>query len=51
MACELKKKDGVVSDEQRDTMAAMLIDGWRVRVCRSFDEFKAWLDEAKGGGL
>jgi hypothetical protein len=45
MACELKKKDGVVSEDQEDTMAAMRLDGWRVRVCRSFEEFKAWLDE------
>jgi hypothetical protein len=51
MACELKKKDGVVSEDQEDTMAAMRLDGWRVRVCRSFDEFRAWLDEQKGGGM
>jgi hypothetical protein len=49
MACELKKKDGVVSEDQEATMAAMRIDGWRVRVCRTFEEFKAWLDENKDG--
>jgi hypothetical protein len=47
MACELKKKDGVVSEDQEDTMAAMRLDGWRVRVCRTFEEFKAWLDEVE----
>jgi hypothetical protein len=44
MACELKTKRGVVSAEQEATLAAMRLDGWRVRVCRSFEEFRAWLD-------
>jgi hypothetical protein len=47
MAAELKTRHGVVSADQEATMAAMRLDGWRVRVCRSFEEFKAWLDEAK----
>jgi hypothetical protein len=45
MACELKTRHGVVSSDQEATMAAMRIDGWRVRVCRTFEEFKAWLDD------
>ena len=47
MACELKTKRGVVSADQEATLAAMRLDGWRVRVCRSFEEFRAWLDNAR----
>ncbi len=45
MAVELKTKHGVVSDDQKATLAAMRRDGWRVSVCRSFEEFRGWLDD------
>jgi len=47
MAVELKTKHGVVSADQEATLAAMRLDGWRVRVCRSFEEFRAWLDDPR----
>ncbi len=45
MAAELKTARGVVSADQEATMAAMRLDGWQVRVCRSFEEFREWLDD------
>jgi hypothetical protein len=48
MACELKTKRGVVSSEQEATLAAMRLDGWQVRVCRSFEEFRRWVS-CEGG--
>jgi hypothetical protein len=47
MAVELKTARGVVSADQEATMAAMRLDGWRVRVCRSFEEFRACLDDPR----
>jgi hypothetical protein len=50
MACELKTRHGVVSADQEATMAAMRLDGWLVRVCRTFEEFVVWLNEVKDCG-
>ena len=47
MACELKTKRGVVSADQEATLAAMRLDRWRVSVCRSFEEFRVWLDDTR----
>ena len=47
MAVELKTKHGVVSGDQEATLAAMRLDGWRVRVCRTFEGFRAWLDDPR----
>jgi hypothetical protein len=47
MACELKTLRGVVSADQEATLAAMRLDGWRTMVCRSFDEFRVWLNEQR----
>ncbi len=49
MAAELKTKHGVVSADQEATLAAMRLDGWRVRVCRSFEGFREWLDDPRFG--
>lgn len=43
-ACELKTARGIVSAAQEACHDAMMMDGWQVRVCRSFDEFREWLD-------
>lgn len=48
-ACELKTAHGVVSAAQEATMAAMRLDGWQVTVCRSFDQFRGWLDGVTEG--
>jgi hypothetical protein len=47
MACELKTARGVVSADQEATLAAMRMDGWRTMVCRSFEGFRAWLDDPR----
>ncbi len=44
IACELKVKGGAISADQEATLAAMRLDGWQVRVCWSFDDFREWLD-------
>jgi hypothetical protein len=44
IACELKVKGGAISEDQEATLAAMRLDGWQVRVCWSFDDFREWLD-------
>jgi hypothetical protein len=43
-AVELKTSDGVVSQDQLKAHAHMTIDGWTVIVCRSFVEFRSFLD-------
>ena len=44
IACELKVKGNTTSADQEATLAAMRLDGWNVRVCWSFDDFREWLD-------
>lgn len=44
-ACELKTKHGIVSSVQKECQDRMEMDQWQVRVCRSFDEFRGWLDK------
>jgi hypothetical protein len=41
---ELKAKDGVLSDEQVDTMARMKSNGWRVQVVKTFEEFLRFIE-------
>jgi hypothetical protein len=44
VAIELKTVDGKVSDDQARCHQEMRANGWTVIVCRSFDNFKAFLD-------
>lgn len=50
-ACELKTKRGIVSSVQKECQDRMEMDQWQVRVCRSFDEFREWLDGIKNNQL
>jgi len=43
-AVELKSASGKVSDEQRAMLGAMRLNGWQVRVVRSFDDFHKILE-------
>jgi hypothetical protein len=47
MAVELKTANGKLSSDQESTLKRMGENGWRVRVCRSFEQFREIITEGK----